>query len=212
MVSLFFAGHDTTASSISFALYHLAKSPEWQEKAREEAHTFIDKFDPSEDLSPKDLEQRLPYLHLIIMESWRLNPPAAGLLGRHTLEDDVYLGGHLIPKGSGILAMIYAVHRSKTVWGPDADQFHPERFCFQRNPELGPDSKIERLLLTFSYGSRSCLGTAFATIQVYLSLAHFISQYAVGIPDGSAHAERCQVRPTVSVISPVNFELDVRKA
>lgn len=211
MVSLFFAGHDTTAASIGFSLYHLAKNIEWQAKAREEARAFLETFDPSEELTPKGLEQRLPYLHLIIMESWRLNPPAAGLLTRWT-HKDATLGGHPIPKGSGILGSISTAHRSKVLWGEDADEFRPERFCFQRNPCLGPDPKIERLLLTFSYGSRACLGTAFATIQVYLGLAQFISKYHVDIPEGSAHAERCIVRPLVAVVSPIDFELDVRKA
>lgn len=209
---MFFAGHDTTAASIGFSLYFLAKNPEWQKKAREEACAFLDTFVLSEELTPKALEKRLPNLHLIIMESWRLNPPAAGLLTRWTLENDATLGGHPIPKGSGIIGSISTAHRSKVMWGEDANEFHPERFCFERNPDLGPDPKIERLLLTFSYGSRACLGTAFATIQVYLGLAQFISRYHVAIPKHSPHTQRCIVRPIVAIVSPVNFELDVRKA
>jgi PHYB activation tagged suppressor 1 len=211
MVGLFFAGHDTTASSISFAAYFLAKHPEWQAKAREEARAFLETFDPSEELMPKTLEKRLPMLHLIIMESWRLNPPAAGTINRWAIEQDVHLGSHVIPKGSSVLGSISTAHRSKAVWGEDADEFRPERFCRERNLNLGTDPAIKQQLLTFSYGSHSCLGTAFATIQVYLGLAHFISKHEVAIPKNSAHAKRCIVRPVTAVMSPVEFELDVRK-
>lgn len=208
---MYFAAHDTTASSISYALYYLAKNYEWQQRAREEASLFLTMFDASEELTPRALKKRLPILHLIIMESWRLNPPVGGTLIRWATKRNSKLGGYDVPMGSTIFGSISTAHRSRSVWGSDADEFHPERFCQDRNLQHGPDREIENRLLTFSYGSRSCLGTAFATIQVYLGLAHIISKHQVAIPKHSVHADRCIVRPVTVVMSPVEFELDLRK-
>lgn len=211
MKSLFFAGHETTAASITFCLYFLAKHPEWQTKARIEARRFMDEFDPSHDYTLKELEKSLPCLHLIILESWRLYPPATDTLLRYCAKEDVVLGGHLIPKDSKIMGNIYAIHHSKATWGEDAAEFRPERFCVNRDEELGVDPALVKQLMTFSHGGHSCLGNVFATIQVNLGLAHLISRYKVGIPEGSPHAERVIIRPVTSVMAPVNFRLTISR-
>jgi len=211
MLSLFFAGHDTTASSIAYCLYFLAKHPKYQDDARTEAFAFLQTFDSSKNTSTKEILLSLPRIRLIILESWRLLPPAAATLARRVATDGAILGGCKLTRGSFIFGTFVTAHRSEKVWGKNAAEFVPERFCLDPTISLDIDPQIEKQLLTFSVGSRACLGNNFATIQVHLALVKLLSEFKFSIPEGSPHADRCQVKPKNALMTPQDLKLQVRK-
>lgn len=211
MLGLFSAAHDSTAASIAFAMYHLAKHPEWQELVRAEGKQFLDKHDLDDDLPLHLFQKELPFLHLVMLESWRLLPPASGTLSRQAAHDHVYLRGIRIPRGVSVASSIVTAHHSKDIWGNDADEFQPFRFCKDRDIEQGLDSQLTGKLITFGCGRRSCLGQQFATTQNFVSLVKIVSQFQLDIPEGSPHTDRCIVRAMVPMTSPVDLKLKVTR-
>ncbi|XP_030791139.1 cytochrome P450 4F12 isoform X3 [Rhinopithecus roxellana] len=92
-----FAGHDTTASGLSWVLYNLARHPEYQERCRQEVQELLKDRDPKE-IEWDDLAQ-LPFLTMCVKESLRLHPPAP-FISRHCTQDIVLPDGRVIPKGA----------------------------------------------------------------------------------------------------------------
>jgi cytochrome P450 len=153
MVSLIGAGHETTASALSWALYHIHRDPRVKARLLEEL--------PGDDV-PLDPEAvtRLPYLDAVCSEALRLNP-VAPLVGR-TLRRSLTLKGYDLPAGVSVGIGIVNVHRRPDLY-PEPEQFRPERF-------------LERQYSAFEYlpfggGSRRCLGAAFAVYEMKLVLA-----------------------------------------
>jgi cytochrome P450 family 110 len=153
MMSLIGAGHETTASALTWALYHIYRDP--RVKARLLAEL-------SGNDAPRDPEAvtRLPYLDAVCSEALRLNP-VAPLVGR-TLRQSLTLQGYDLPAGVSVGIGIVNVHRRPDLY-PEPEQFRPERF-------------IERGYSAFEYlpfggGSRRCLGAAFAVYEMKLVLA-----------------------------------------
>ncbi|CDS14232.1 hypothetical protein LRAMOSA06402 [Lichtheimia ramosa] len=122
----FLAGHDTTSNAISYAVYHLAKNPDLQQKAREEVLRALG--DSSEDVLPTlDQIKEMTYINQIIKETLRINPPATGIVPRR-VEEDTELCGVFLPKGTHITLDIFEIHNNPTVWH-DPSRFDPERFA-----------------------------------------------------------------------------------
>ncbi|KAL0332319.1 UNVERIFIED_CONTAM: cytochrome [Sesamum calycinum] len=137
-----------------------AKPPQKLDKARAEIDNLVgdDRLVNESDLS------NLPYLHNIIMETFRLFP-ASPLLVPHEASVDCKLGGYDIPKGTIVQVNAWAIHRDPTVWD-DSTSFNPERF---EKIEVGPPK-----LLPFGMGRRSCPGYGLANRVVGLTLASLI--------------------------------------
>ena len=153
MISLIGAGHETTASALSWALYHIHRDPQVKARLLEEL---------SGDAGPLDPEAvtRLPYLDAVCSEALRLNP-VAPLVGR-TLRQSLTLKGYDLPPGISVGIGIVNVHRRPDLY-PEPERFRPERF-------------LERDYSAFEYlpfggGSRRCLGAAFAVYEMKLVLA-----------------------------------------
>uniref|UniRef100_A0A3Q2GXC5 Cytochrome P450 family 4 subfamily F member 2 n=1 Tax=Equus caballus TaxID=9796 RepID=A0A3Q2GXC5_HORSE len=122
-----FAGHDTTASGLSWVLYNLARHPEHQERCRQEVRELLRDREPKE-IEWDDLAQ-LPFLTMCIKESLRLHPP-----------DIVLPDGRVIPKGVTCVISIFGTHHNPSVW-PDAEVYDPFRF--------DPEDTMERSPLAF---------------------------------------------------------------
>ena len=145
-IGLVFAGHDTTASTLSWIFYTLAEHPNAQDKVRKELENELGNLSAPPTLA--DLE-KLKFTGAVIKEVLRLYPPAT--IGRTSLQE-TKIGEHTIPAGSELFLNIYAMHRSKRYWGPSPDEFDPERF-------MRPQTEEETLnYLPFGGAPRSCVG------------------------------------------------------
>ncbi|XP_068446781.1 cytochrome P450 4F3 [Clinocottus analis] len=157
-----FAGHDTTASAISWTLYNLARHEHCQEKCRQEVMDLMEERDHHaiewEDLSS------LPFTTMCIRESLRLHAPVQAVTRMYT--QDMALPGHrTVPKGAICLVSIYGTHHNPAVW-TNPHEFNPLRF--------GPEQTAERLshaYIPFSSGPRNCIGQRFALAQLRVVVA-----------------------------------------
>jgi cytochrome P450 len=158
LLTLLEAGHETTARNLTWALYLLARAPEWQERLRAEAMA-------AGGGGPLTAEN-LPHLALtqqVLKEAMRLYPPAPFMSRIATRP--LTLGGEAVPKGAMIMMSIYAIHRHRRLWS-DPDRFDPTRFTPEREASY-PRGQF----MPFGAGPRICLGAAFAMAEATVVLA-----------------------------------------
>jgi cytochrome P450 len=153
MMSLIGAGHETTASALTWALYHIHREPSVKARLLDELRGLAVPLDPRAVTG-------LPYLNAVCSEALRLNP-VAPIAGR-TLRRGLTLQGYDLPAGVSVGIGIINVHRRADLY-PEPERFRPERFL-EREP-----SAFE--YLPFGGGSRRCLGAAFAVYEMKLVLA-----------------------------------------
>ncbi|XP_039437021.1 probable cytochrome P450 4d14 [Culex pipiens pallens] len=160
-----FAGHDTTASAITFILFSLAKHPDIQQKVYEEVRSV---FGDSKD-TPTTLTNLndLKYLELVIKESLRMFPPVP-FISRNTSKQ-VSLAGLTIPPNTNISIGIYNMHHNPNYF-PDPERFVPERFEAERGAEkLNPYAYVP-----FSAGGRNCIGQKFAMYELKATISKVV--------------------------------------
>ncbi len=158
-MTLFLAGHDTTAGTLPWVWYHLATHSEAADRLAEELDRVLQGRIPTAD----DLPQ-LNYAQMLIKETLRLYPQAYVLFARVAAED-LNLGGYNIPRGSHVFPVPYNIHHDPR-WYSDPETFDPERFTPERFEELPPCAWIP-----FGAGPRACIGAAFATMEMVLVVA-----------------------------------------
>ncbi len=159
VMTLFLAGHETTANALTWTWYLLSQNPETEAKLYDELDRVLSGRVPSiEDI------RNLKYTESILAESMRLYPPAWAV-GRMAVQDHE-LEGYTIPKGSTLLASQYILHRDPRFWERPAD-FKPERWDAQSVKEAGQ----RNIYFPFGGGVRRCIGESFAWIEGILLLA-----------------------------------------
>ena len=158
VMTIFLAGHETTALTLSWAWYLLAKNPEVERKFHEELDEVLGARVPGVD----DLAL-LKYTEMIAKESMRLYPPAYGL-GRQALED-CEIGGFLVPRKSQVFMFPWAMHRDPRFF-EEPLSFRPERWT-----EGFTNSLPKYAYFPFGGGPRACIGNYFAMMEVVLVLA-----------------------------------------
>jgi len=190
LLTLLFAGYETTAITLTYALYCLAKHPGVEERLIEEINTvlgaspsFAD-FSKSTDMDP----DQLPYCRAIIMETLRLYPP--GIQTLRTLEHELVIGGCTVPVGTQVLIPIWSIQRDERYF-PRPSDFVPERWVrrdgdtsngssawrdrLQDDGCSGGESDIAAAsrdaFFAFSGGARSCVGRKFAMQEAITVLA-----------------------------------------
>ncbi|XP_054321807.2 cytochrome P450 4F2 isoform X2 [Pongo pygmaeus] len=168
-----FEGHDTTASGLSWVLYHLAKHPEYQERCRQEVQELL------KDRKPKEIEwddlAQLPFLTMCIKESLRLHPPVPAV-SRCCTQDIVLPDGRVIPKGVICLISVFGTHHNPAVW-PDPEVYDPFRFDPKNIKE-----RSSLAFIPFSAGPRNCIGQAFAMAEMKVVLGLTLLRFRV-LPD-----------------------------
>lgn len=158
-LTLFLAGHETTANAMTFTWYLLSQNPEKEAKLHEELDEILNGKTPSmEDVS------KLKYTEAVFAESMRLFPPAWAI-GRLSIEEHKF-GDYEIPINSLVLVSPYVMQRDKRFW-ENADAFIPERWFEQSVKEAG--NKF--IYFPFSKGVRSCIGESFAWMEGVLLVA-----------------------------------------
>jgi cytochrome P450 len=172
-MTLFLAGHETTANALTWTWYLLAQHPEIEAKLLEELDRVLGGRKPTiTDLA------NLPYTDYVIKEAIRLYPPA-WMLVRRTVAP-VTMGGFAIPVGSFIFASPYIMHHSARYF-PQPDRFLPERW----------ENDLEKHIPRYSYfpfggGPRVCIGQAFAQMEARLILAEVAQCYHFDLLPGQA--------------------------
>ena len=159
VMTLLFAGHETTASALAWALYWLHTSPDVHDKLRRELEARIDSTDATEIV-------RLPYLAALCQETLRLNPPCLSVL--RVLKAPLEISRYRFAAGTTLIISIYLTHRRTDLY-PRPDHFEPERF-------LGRQFSIYEYL-PFGGGHRVCLGMSLALLEMKLVLATILSRW-----------------------------------
>lgn len=162
LATILIAGHETSALTMAWVFWLLARAPEVEAKALEELERVLGGREPT----PKELSE-LPYLRAIVDECLRLYPPV-WINPRIAAKDDV-IGGFRIPAGTMILIGTYFTHRRPELW-PEPDRFRPERFLEQPHPDRFH-------FLPFGAGGRTCAGLAFAYQEILLALAVLLPRF-----------------------------------
>jgi cytochrome P450 len=160
LIIFLLAGHDTTATTLTYALWALGHHPDMQEKVRAEVAEIGDR-----SLTPDDVP-RLGYTVRVLHEALRLCPPAAAL-ARMAMED-IEVDGYRVEAGTMVLVGIYAIHRDPALWA-DPLVFDPNRFSPDRS-----EGRDRWQYLPFGAGPRSCIGDHFAMLEATLALATLV--------------------------------------
>uniref|UniRef100_A0A7S2RIW3 Cytochrome P450 n=1 Tax=Rhizochromulina marina TaxID=1034831 RepID=A0A7S2RIW3_9STRA len=193
LITMLIAGHETTASALTWALFELAQDPPLLEKVRAEVDQVVGDRRPTlEDMPALEL------VRLSIAESLRMYPEPPLLIRRAIEEDEIPAVGLPAPvkllRGSDIFIAVYNLHRSSTYW-EEPDKFDPERFLRPfSNPEEAPhwkgfDPKLwegqlypneiasDFAYLPFGGGPRKCVGDQFAMLEATVALAMLVRRF-----------------------------------
>jgi cytochrome P450 len=170
LMTLFLAGHETTAIALSWACYLIAQNPGIEAQLAEELQTVLGDRVPT----PEDLP-RLRYTEMVLKEAMRLYPAVWGL-GRKAVKD-CELGGYRVPAGSNIFILQWRTQRDPRFF-PYPEKFDPERW--REDPIRS--GKIPRYAyFPFGGGPRGCVGAAFAMMEATLLLAMIQQKYYLEI-------------------------------
>jgi cytochrome P450 len=160
LIAFLIAGHDTTATTLTFTLWSLGRDQALQDRVAAEVAALGDRPLTVDDVSG------LPLTVQVLHEALRLCPPAPAV-GRLTMRD-VVVDGHRIPANTNVAVGCYALHRDPTLWD-DAERFDPDRFSPERS--MG---RSRWQYLPFGAGPRSCVGDHFAMLEATLGLATIV--------------------------------------
>ncbi|KAI8439465.1 hypothetical protein MSG28_013239 [Choristoneura fumiferana] len=169
--SITIAGNDTTALTIAYTLMLLGQHKDVQDKVILEQKSIFG--DSKRGANKEDIPQMF-YLERVIKESMRLYT-VVPIIARN-IDKDTYLpvADVTLPAGTGCVVGAFAMHRAKSVWGPDADEFDPDRFL----PERSLD-RHRAAFLPFSYGSRNCIGRNYGMLIMKSILSTIIRSYKI---------------------------------
>jgi len=182
VMTLFLAGHETTALALSWSWYLLATHPEAEAKFHAEIDEVLQGRVPTVD----DL-RKLTYTEMIAKEAMRLYPPAYAV-GREALED-TEIGGFRVPKGSQVFAFQWVTQRDERYF-ERPDKFEPERWTPERSERLP-----KYAYFPFGGGPRQCIGNYFAMMEVVLLMATIGQRFRFSL----APNHKVEVLPVLSL-------------
>jgi cytochrome P450 len=164
LMTLLVAGHETTASALTWAFYWIHHLPEVHDKLMADLETLGDETDPM-------AMARLPYLSAICSETLRIYPIAPSTFIR-ILKSPMEIGGYQFEAGTALMPSIYLIHQREDIY-PEPKRFKPERF-------------LERQYSPYEYfpfggSNRRCIGAALAQLEMKLVLATIMSRFQLGL-------------------------------
>ncbi|KAJ7772252.1 fatty acid hydroxylase [Mycena metata] len=197
LITFLIAGHETSSGMLTFAIYHLLRTPEALRKMRAEVDAVLgDRPAQVDDLS------KLPYTTAVMRETLRLTP-TAGKRAVVPLEDTTIGGGkYFVKAGQTIMIQVWNMHRDPLVWGEDAEVFRPERHLDGKFEALPPNA-----WQPFGFGVRGCIGRAFAWQSCDFVLATVIQKFDLSLADPSY---TLQLKQSLT-IKPMGFHIYARR-
>ncbi|CAH8390873.1 unnamed protein product [Eruca vesicaria subsp. sativa] len=202
ILDMFIGGTATTSSLLEWMMTELMRHPECMKKLRDEicsvsTHSLY--------VNEEDVE-KMNYLNAVIKETLRLHPPLSVLLPRQ-LSEDIKLKGYDIAAGTQVIINAWAIQRDNATWGPDAEEFKPERHLNSSWDFQGQDFKF----LPFGSGRRLCPGIRLALVLVEVTLANLVKRFdwrvqvgphGVDKPDlaEAAGIEACRKFPLIMIL------------
>jgi cytochrome P450 len=190
LMTLLVAGHETTATAISWAFYWIHKLPEVKEKLLAELDSLGENYDSNTVF-------KLPYLTAVCNETLRICPVGMLTFPRR-VKTPISLCGYQLEPGTIVMGSIYLAHHREDTY-PEHEKFQPERFL-QR--QFSPYE-----FLPFGGGARRCIGSAFAQMEMKLILAKVLKTWSMKLVD--THEIKPQRRGLVTgPSSPINLEIE----
>ncbi|GAA5918088.1 hypothetical protein JCM6882_004987 [Rhodosporidiobolus microsporus] len=173
------AGSDTTSNSSCAIMYYIISNPSAHKKLQQELDST---FGPRgvEGVLDYDDVKALPYLQACIQEALRLHATSGMGLPR-LMTQTTEVCGEVFPAGTILSVPSYSIHRLKSYWGEDADEYRPERWLVSEEKAR----EMEKALNIFSYGPRSCVGRNVATMELYCFISSLILRYDFKLVDQS---------------------------
>jgi cytochrome P450 len=171
IITLFLAGHETTANALSWTIWLLAQNPAAEKKFFDELAGALDGRAPNVEDIPK-----LTFTANILTESMRLYPPAWGMA--RLVKEEVEVAGYKLVPGNGVACAQWVVHRDAR-WFDEPERFLPERW----------EGDLARRLPRFAYfpfggGPRQCIGNSFALMEATLILATIAQKFRFKLVEG----------------------------
>jgi cytochrome P450 len=196
LVTLFLAGHETTAQALSWTWHLLAKHPDVLAKLHAELDEVLGDRAPGYD----DLA-KLPYTEQVFKEAMRVYPPVYMLARR--ANDGTRIGDYDVPRGAEVVLWIYHSHHDSR-WFPEPHAFRPERFTRES------ESKLPKLAyVPFGAGARACIGKVFAMIEGQILLATLAQRFRFEATANSTVGMRPRV--TLAPSAPIRMTLRARR-
>lgn len=162
VITIFTAGHETTANLLTWTLYLLARHPVVLKKLRNELESLQGKTPEAEEI------QKLSFSRAVLNESMRIRPPVGMMMRKVAKTTEI--DGYTFKSGSLTFFSIYNIHHHADFW-PDAEVFKPERFLTEENRRFS--------FIPFGTGERICIGNHFAMMESQLLLSLIIQQYDI---------------------------------
>ena len=198
VMTLLFAGHDTSTSTISFLLYELARHPAALAKLLEEQERVLgDRMPTAAELMGGEA---LPQLEMVLDETLRLYP--AAWVGPRRAVETFAFGGHEVPAGAYVNYSSWASHRLPDVW-PAPEAFVPERFAPAAKARLPKGAYVP-----FGGGSRTCIGMRFGQLEIKTIVALLLQRFRLELVPGRTMTVRQM--PTLSPREPLMMTVGER--
>jgi cytochrome P450 len=198
LMTLMFAGHDTSTSTLTFMMYELARRPDVIEKLQEEQDRVLGGETPDIE----KLEREMPYLDQVLDEVLRLYPPA--WIGPRRAVREFEFNGHTVPAGAYLNYCSWASHRIPEFF-PEPEAFRPERFTRERKAALPRGAYVP-----FGGGKRICIGKRFGQIEVKLVATMLLQRLRLDLLPGRTMTVRQM--PTLSPKGGLKMRVDPRES
>ena len=187
LLTLLFAGHDTTAATVAWLFTLLGRHREAYRKLQAEIDEHAADRDPSAD----ELMDGFPYLEKVVKETLRMYP--AAWFGPRKARKDFEMYGHRIPAGTHVAYSSWLTHRLPHLWR-DPEAFDPDRFTEEKFRSLKPGAYVP-----FGRGPRTCIGMQFGKLEVKIIVCALLRRFHLELFPGQSFPAR-----TVPTISPRN--------
>ena len=197
LMTLMFAGHDTSTSTLTFMMYELARRPDVIDRLQEEQDRVLGGRAPGIE----ELERQMPYLDQVLDEVLRLYPPA--WIGPRRAVRDFEFNGHTVPVGAYLNYCSWASHRIPEFF-PEPEAFRPERFERDRKAALPRGAYVP-----FGGGKRICIGKRFGQIEVKLVATMLLQRLRLDLLPGRTMTVRQM--PTLSPRGGLRMRVDPRQ-
>ncbi|KAL6157789.1 hypothetical protein ACJQWK_08105 [Exserohilum turcicum] len=170
------AGSDTSAIALTTAIAHLCVYPNTLAALRNELDAAAAAAAAGSLSDPVTFQeaQKLPYLQAVIMEALRIHPAVGAPLTRVAGPEGLQIDGYYFPPGTEVGVNAWAVHNNTSIFGPDAHVFRPERWLTENKEER---AVLDRNLLSFGNGARTCIGKNISLMEMSKVIAHIVQKY-----------------------------------